>query len=104
MAIHYSPEIYRIREKLHYSTDSTKQDEFILENIPEEADEKPEPLYKYSKTGKGEIKNLSKTPSKFRASDLILVPKHSNETSLDPENWQRSQYLNRIKNWEDLFY
>ena len=103
MAVHWSPEIYRIREKLHYPKSSTKQDEYILENIPHDHDEEPEPLFKYTKIGKGEIKNLSKTPSKFRASDLILIPADSNETSLDPETWQRSQYINRIKNWEDLF-
>ena len=104
MAVHWSPEIYRIREKLHYPKSSTKQDEYILENIPYDPEDEPEPLFKYTKVGKGEIQNLSKTPSKFRASDLTLVPKDSKDTSLDPETWQRSQYINRIKNWEDLFY
>ena len=104
-AVHYTPEIYRIREVIKYPKSSTKQTNYILETVPhprykgEEKEEEKEEENKEDEE-EDEVKLVRKPNGKsirhFRASDLIAVPPphHSNKPTLNPTSSQRAMYIN----------
>jgi len=84
VAVHFSPEIYTIATARHYPESSTKQDEYTLKIRNAQGDYEP-------------VKALHR-PRKFRACDLIGVYHNSEATHLQPPDYTRAQFINRIRN------
>ena len=84
VAVHFSPEIYTVDSARYYPEESAKQDEYTLKIRNAEGDY--------------EVVKALKRPRKFRACDLMGVYHNSNPTHLEPPDFRRAQFINRIEN------
>lgn len=94
VAVHWSPDLYRVKRAIQYPDYTAKQDEYILETHSNDGD----PITVVHQTGSRANNNRAR---KFRASDMTLVSKseeipESATPHIDPLNARQALYLNRI--------
>ena len=86
VAIHYSPELYEVSRVIEHR-DSATPTEYNIINRQDRG-----LIYKLDSRGVP----VGKRPRRFRGTDLILVPRGSKKTTIDPDNYRTALYLNRI--------
>lgn len=84
VAVHFSPEIFVINSARHYPENSAKQDEYTLKKRRDD--------------GQYEVLMAKTRPRIFRGCDLMGVYHNSAPTHLEPPDYKRAQFINRIDN------